>query len=291
MEREPETIVAELHEDLPALERARRAAGYAPRESVAQPQVAPEDLTWRGRTQTVAGWFFATASLWMGGPQAFIRALMPTVDTQLISSLSILVTIVLTVLLARADGKRLKANGYKRTSAWWALVPLVYFILRVVRVGPRSIPMLVTWILIQVLVLGAAVALVISSPSFQAGFQQGLQSGSQAHTQGDDTNSLISAPPAPHIITDEERAGSLTIDQFPYELVQWIQGDGHTVGDIHCEPFVATSTGTRAACRVQIDGAYIAVILVATPDDPMYAWDVESAIPYEAPATGNTSQS
>lgn len=292
--REAETV---LDEDLPALERARRAAGYAPRQPGAAQLQAQDDLTWRGRTQTVSGWFFATATLWMGVLSSLLGALAPALGTPLISNLSIVVTIVLTVFLARTDGKRLKANGFKRTSAWWALVPLVYFILRVVRTGPRSIPMLVTWLLIQVLLLGVAVALVVSSPAFQAGLQQGLQSGSQAksttQSQSDGTDNFIPPPPAPHVITDEERAASLTTDQFPTELANWIRSSGHEVGAMYCEPFIDTSAGTHAACKVQVDGKYVAIILVATPDDPQYAWNIDSVTPYDEPSTtnGNVSQS
>lgn len=63
--------------------------------------------------------------------------------------------VVMNLLFASNDRRKLKSVGHERgVGAWWALLPLVFLIIRTARLGARSVAPLVVWLLANV---GAAV--------------------------------------------------------------------------------------------------------------------------------------
>lgn len=279
----PELVHSPFVDDnLDPLERARRAAGYGPRAIMAAPPPAVEEERWRGSAQTVAGWFFATALLWSGIPGAVVAALMPTWDLRAVQLGSLAVIVLFTLLLAHWDGKRLRAKGYRAVGVGWALLPLIYFIIRVVRTGPRGIGMLVTWVVLLAMTVGAALVV---------GEQQHLfdRLGQVAAPQTSAASSpLVTQLPAPHVLSDDERAQALSPGVFQQAVLDAITTSGHEAGDILCEPFTTTSTGTFAGCNVVIDGQPYSMILRETPEDPEYAFAIDSLTPWTQPGGGST---
>lgn len=272
--------------ELSSAERMRRAAGYAPRDDWAPAAVyLPASEPPSGSVQSFSGWLFAVSPLWVGGASLLVRLFMPFLNAATTPLASLIIAVLLTFGLARTDGKALRANGYRAPSPGWVLVPLVYFILRVVRAGRRSVPMLVTWIVLQtVLVLIAVSVGVAASTALHAANQRAQQQTQNTQTQGEapssgDTSSVV--------LTDEERAYLLTTDGM-VESLRYSFSKEHTIGDVECQPFPSTAADSRTTCLLEADGALFDVQLRVSPEYDDAAFVVVSITPHGQPAGGAT---
>jgi hypothetical protein len=71
---------------------------------------------------------------------------------------------VLTLVLASADRKRLVARGFDPTAhPAWVLIPLVYFIVRTVRVGRSGVAPLIVFVLLQIGLVAVIIAAGLTS--------------------------------------------------------------------------------------------------------------------------------
>jgi Protein of unknown function (DUF2510) len=135
--------------------------------------------TTRTGTNTVAIWFFTLMPLIVLGVTyggSYLIAYAATVNDTLVSTLEFLTTvgaavtvtyigiiIVVYVLLAGSDRRVLIGRGYGNApSRWFAVVPLLYLIVRVVRTGSSSIGYLVVWLVFQALSFVPSVISAIS---------------------------------------------------------------------------------------------------------------------------------
>lgn len=249
-------------------ELLRRAGGYAPREPVAaDASYEKTQPVERGRTQTLSGWFFAFAPLWMGGTSLLVGVFLPFLDSRTAPVASLILAVVLTFGLAWTDGRRLRANGYRPTSPGWVLVPLVYFILRVVRVGARSVPMLVTWVLLESLIVVSAVWLVAAETLAVTSLPSSNQSQSAPNNSHD---------PAASALTDDERAYLLTPAGVDESMRYSFTGGGQTVGTLSCLPFASTAADTLTTCVIEVDGSLYDVLLRISPEYPDAAFVVKT---------------
>jgi hypothetical protein len=158
---------------LSASDKLRVAGGYSPLG-----EVHPDDRTWkyvpyRASAQTLPGWLLAFYPVWSGAGLAVAHFLLPA--DQLFARAGILLLMVLLIVgLVRADAARLRDRGFAPVaSPWWILLPIVYFVMRIVRTGSGSVALLLTFLFADVVIAGAA--LVAFSAIFGVPLQTLLQ--------------------------------------------------------------------------------------------------------------------
>lgn len=152
-------------DDPPSYEPMSRGRGAVVVESPEEP--------W-GSSHTLPIWAWALSPIW--GPALLIGALMvatwllPTMQAKDINLLQLnggiaAVSFFFILLWAMSDSRTLRDRGYRAPSAAWVFLPavgaLVYFIIRTARVGRGGLGPFLTWLILQVLVVGAVVALVV----------------------------------------------------------------------------------------------------------------------------------
>jgi hypothetical protein len=113
---------------------------------VSQPVLTP-------RTQgssTLAVWLLAVSPLWIVAATLALRQI-GVIPQSGVTFLVGMVALVLALVLANTDRKRLVARGFDPTvHPAWVLIPLVYFILRTVRVGRGGLGPLILFVLLQI---------------------------------------------------------------------------------------------------------------------------------------------
>ena len=152
-----------VDETLSAADQLRVAGGYAP---AIVADVDPALRTWKyipykRSVQTVPIWVLALSPLWAAALALPVALLLPR-DNPLPSAAVALGGGLLVMLLARSDARQLRERDFDPVaSPWWMLVPLLYFILRIVRVGSGSVVPLLVYLLSEVLsVVGIFAALI-----------------------------------------------------------------------------------------------------------------------------------
>lgn len=126
-----------------------------------EPALAPR----KQRSSTLAVWLFAVSPLWIAGGiwSVWRLGVLPTNAVTVFIGI-VGVVLAISVALASIDRKRLAARGFNPTAApAWVLLPLVYFIVRTVRVGRGGLGPLILYVLSQGAVLAIAIAAVIAS--------------------------------------------------------------------------------------------------------------------------------
>ena len=279
-------VVAEA--ELTSAELMRRAAGYAPRDAPAEAITYPSTvMPPSGGVQTLSGWLLAVSPIWWSGVNVILTMVLPTVDRVALSVVSLLATIVLMFGLARTDGKTLGKNGYRETSPGWVLAPFVYFILRVVRTGRRSVPMLVAWTVLQTVLFGLVAVLVASvyfhylstgtppAPATQSS-QGGLPSGGGDTSSGDDPSVIL---------TDGDRAFLMTPAGMA-AAIQYAYGDEHSIASVDCEPFASQEQDALTTCLMVADGGEWDVTLRLTPQYDDVAYIIDDIVPHGGNSSG-----
>ena len=154
--------------DRPALssyDSARLAAGYDVTSSAPSGHtgmMAPGEYASTplrlGSPHTLPGWFIALSPIWCAGVGILVgfvaSLLVPWVNRELLTGPSIVTFALILFLLARVDRARLYENNYRPVAAGWALLPIVYLIIRTVRTGWRGAGLLITYIVLQLLFVG-----------------------------------------------------------------------------------------------------------------------------------------
>ena len=281
LEREPSPVA-----QVSTRELARRAAGYEAREDTEEYFGAnyASEPRHQGSAQTLSGWFFAFSPLWYGGTTILVNLLLPFLDQNISPFASLLLAVLLMFGLARHDGILLKQRGYDRPpSAGWVFLPLVYFILRTVRVGRRGVPMLVVWSALQTLLVvsfvwlfSIALSLVTQLNPTEQPVEQTAPIESSEIEQGT-------------ALSEDERAYMLTPpgieDSLRFYFAQEME-----VQSIDCDPFTTTAAGSTTTCLVVGDGAGYEVILRVTPDFPDTAFVVDTITPLDPESPGSSVQ-
>jgi hypothetical protein len=160
----PAVSVLERPAEISSVEYARRAAGYAPSATpaIARGVFATEPVL-LGSAQTLPAWFIAVSPLWYAGIEILVtligRLVVPNPERPIVVPTIVILGFIL-IALARVDGARLRDRGYRPVNAGWALLPVVYFGMRVARTGSTSAAMLVTYVILQLLFLAVLTAVV-----------------------------------------------------------------------------------------------------------------------------------
>ncbi|MCU1410267.1 MAG: hypothetical protein JWR04_974 [Rhodoglobus sp.] len=263
--------VASAPEPNPALSsvaRARAAGGYAPirqqqtwQESFAQNAAQPT-----GSSQTFAGWLYAASPLWLGALLIAGMTVFSIVNPLLVQAGLAMVGFAMTFLLARQDIRQLKDSGYRPPSLWWVLLPLLYFVVRMVRVGLRGAGMVVTYLISAVALSGLLYFALMGNLALLSAITPSVPADS-------------TAIPTPVItLTAQERATSLTQAGTEAELRLELAKTWE-VGTVECVPFPSTDAGTTTTCVVQLDGVSYNAGLEVTPDQPGAAFLLTGMLP------------
>lgn len=253
--------VLERPADISSVEYARRAAGYEPRapESVAYAYASGPSVVVYGSTLTLPSWLIATSPLWYGGLAAIVGgivgALHPNTTTAIVGFPVLGAFITMLVLLARTDASRLAERGYLPPSPKWGWLPFVYLIMRITRTGPKSVGLLVTYVIAQIVYFAVIIiaALVILAPLIA-----GASSPSAAGIAPPTSESEFVASP-------DDRAYLLTQDGMS-EGAAYLLGYPEGMEQVQCAPFPGTAGGTTTQCLAVVDGAQWVVTLELTPD-------------------------
>ena len=275
VEREPSPVA-----QVSTRELARRAAGYEAREDTEEYFGAnyASEPRHQGSAQTLSGWFLAVSPAWYGGISILLSLVLPFVVDNFRAPSTLVVGLILTFGLAKHDGTRLRAAGFDRPpSPAWVLLPVVYFILRVVRTGRSSLAMLLVYLLLQ---LTLVAIVVLSVLTLVASYSNSSES------------SVVSSPqsvvPTATTLTQQERDYLLSPAGVDESLRYYF--GGVQIGELQCDPFPSTAADTTTTCLVEADGVLYEMILRVTPDFPDTAFVVDTMTPLDADAPGSLVQ-
>lgn len=271
---EPEeaaTAVAVLERpaEISSVEYARRAGGYEPRAAEPVPYTLDPSIVVYGSVHTLPAWFLATSPLWYLGLTAIVGGVFGVLSQGTQPTwigFPVLGTFIgILVLLAREDVKRLHLRGYLPPSPAWAVLPIVYLIMRIVRTGARSAGMLVTYVLAQIiyflLIIVAVIALLaplLGGSSYETATVQPGQ------TAPDYT---------PATLTPDDRAYFLTQEGIESAVAGQLEGS-LVVDELHCSTFDQPTPDTTATCIVLAEGRRWVVTLELAPETDNFPFQI-----------------
>lgn len=218
-------------------------SAYVPMRPVRFPQ--PKLPPRRQSSSTLAVWLYAVSPLWIGfGAWAVGKlGVFPPNGVALVGGI---VGLALAFALASTDRKRLAARGFDPTaSPAWVLLPLVYFIVRTVRVGRGGLGPLILYVLLQCAVIVIAVAAALAA----------LPVG----TSGD--------------LSPTQRAEELTPTGMATKLRTDLEQVGRVIGDdLVCQPLSSMESGTVTTCADTEGGVPTTYQLKVSPEEPRVAF-------------------
>jgi hypothetical protein len=163
--------------------------------------------------------------------------------------------IFLSLYLGRADSKLLKERGYRPPGWGWTLLPLVYFIIRTVRVGRGSLGPLFAWVGLQA-ALAAVVIVSVLLPLLLM-----LNGGAE--------------------LSPTDRAAQLTPTGMAEKVTADMLANGFEVTSVVCPPLASTVEGSAVTCEAQTATSNLYVVVEVTPSDPDYAFAITSGYEYQ----------
>jgi len=239
----------------------------------------PPDRSWmfqkaKRSTQTIAGWLLALSPLWLGVAVIAALVLLPGLPALYVQAGLAIVVVTVTVLLVILDARTLRSRGLASPSVWWMLLPLVYLVMRVVRVGRASVGLVLTYLLAHAALAALVVYLVLQTTLLSGLTLAGIPLG---EPEEGSTGTVTAGEPE---LTAAERAELLT----PAGTEAWLREDLSTtweVGDIDCPPFPSKSATATVTCLVELDGEPYNAGLQVTPDEPTTAFVLTGMLPAE----------
>jgi hypothetical protein len=245
------------------------AGGYSPvRQQAWQDSFSATAGAPTGSSQTFAGWLYAVSPLWLGALIIAGTTLLPIVNPLLVQGGLSVVGFAMTFLLARQDIRHLTQRGYRAPSAWLVLLPFVYFVVRMVRVGLRGVAMVVTYLLAFVALVGLLYVSFIGNPALLSVLTPSVPAETSAIPSPVAT---LSAQERTNILTQAGTEAQLRLD-----LAKTFD-----VGAVDCVEFPSIEAGTTTTCVVVLDGATYNAGLQVTPDEPDTAFVLTGMLPAE----------
>lgn len=157
-------------------------------------------------------------------------------------------SLVVTLILCSSDSRLLRERGYRPPGWGWGFIPIVYFILRLVRVGKDSLWPFLVWVGLQV-VLYVIILLAVLLPLIAGGAFDGP-------------------------ISQSERASQLTPAGMAEQLGADLTEAGIDVTSVVCPPLPSTDAGTEVQCQVETPTTTMYVVVAVTPSEPGTAFVV-----------------
>ena len=221
----------------------------------AQPAAVPFMVGEHGSTQTAAAWMLALYPLLQLAilfVVSFVAQSFGGDSTRYAVSGS---SIAFSLYCGYADNKALKARGYRPPGWGWALLPLVYFIIRTVRVGPSSLGPLFAWSALQIIFTVIIAASVVLPLYLAMRSDGGLSPGDRAT-----------------LLTPEGMSEGVAAD---------LAANGYEVTGVECGQLASTTTGSRVSCTANTPTSTLSVVVEATPADPKHAYALVSGVEYD----------
>lgn len=252
------------------------AGGYTPKPIEPVGFHATEPV-WLGSPQTLPGWFIAFSPLWYAGVGILVgfigRLLSAGAEPPVLAVPSLITFGLILVALGREDGKRMIDRGYRGVAAGWALLPIVYLIMRTVSTGWRGAGMLITYVVLQLLFVALAVFAVLAivfatNPSLLNASPPAAPAGSAASDVW------------PVALSPDQRAYLLTPGGMTVGVAHALEGT-LVVDGAACTAFGDSMAGSTTQCLIAApDGQWVAVLSL-TPDAPDAAFTVVDLYPVD----------
>jgi hypothetical protein len=235
-------------------------AGFGP---VATSDHSPVAATYgapAGSALTLWIWLMAAFPVLQGVAAVVITTAFPDTPDTVFRYVFITAAVIANVALAGRDAALLERRGFDAPRTRWAIIPLVYFIIRTVKVGRLSLWPLLVWAVTE-LVLIALVVLAVLVPLFLAGrADAGYVNAGGAATEYTDATPL----------TSEERLQQLTQSGMEETLARDFSAGGIVVESVVCDPLTSTAPGTIALCVIDSDAGLLEVNAQVTGADELY---------------------
>lgn len=166
--RELRAQVGPLTTEIAVITPEQLAAATA--AATAQPTITPPAAITtpaepRGSSQTVAIWLYAISPIWIGAIAGAIGLFLANFDARLSLGGALVAVVSFMVGLAKRDAAKLEPRGFPRTAPHiLSIFPLVFLIVRAVKVGGGGIAPLLIWTLLQVCLLAATAWVLFFAP-------------------------------------------------------------------------------------------------------------------------------
>lgn len=176
--------------------------------------------------------------------------------------------IVIYLALAAVDRSLLVRAGHRSVpSPLLAIIPPLYLAFRATRVGPKSLPQLITWFVLQIAVVVVLVAV------FPAQFSQ-LTTGTTAAS----TSAVVKPAPSTSI-TAAQRAKELTPTGMQEALKKQFLSQGITLSSVTCPALANTTDATQVTCKGVMTGGSLDIVVAVDSTLKSSAFDIVSSTP------------
>jgi hypothetical protein len=217
-------------------------------------------------SSTWAVWVFAALPiLHFGLVYLLYIATKPTDDTYRFAVL--LGPIVIYLVLAVVDRSILARAGHETLpSPLLAIIPPLYLGFRVTRVGRSSLPQLITWFVLQAVMIAVLVLV------FPTQFSQ-LTSGTTAAT------STVITPAKSTTITAAQRATELTPAGMQSALTKQFLTQGISLTSVTCPPLPDKNDKTQVTCKGVMSSGNLDIVVAVDSALKTSAFDIVSSAP------------
>ena len=167
--------------------------------------------------------------------------------------------LIVYLILAVIDRKLLRDNDHHTVAfPGWAVIPPLYLVVRWLRVGALGVLPLITWVLMQSLVVAA---LLTQLPGVFA----------LAATEGPaaSPSAVVDAP-----ISADQRAYELTPAGMAAQITTFFAADHKSLDKVVCPPAASTEDGSQVTCAAQLASVNIALVVLIDSTNPTSAFTI-----------------
>jgi hypothetical protein len=234
-------------------------AGFGAAATTVRPRVTDAYAAPTGSPLTVWVWLMAVFPVVQLVLALVVAGAFPDAPDRVLRYVLFSVAVVANLALAGRDAALLERRGLTAPRTVWAVIPLVYLIIRTVRVGRLSLWPLLVWTVTQ-LVLVALVVLAVLLPLL---------------LPGGDGVAGSAGPDEAVPLTEEERAAELTQSGMEETLLQDFSTGSVEMVSASCAPLASTTPGATAVCVMDTGTELLELnILVTGADHPYTAFIV-----------------
>ncbi len=238
-----------------------------PRTTV--PQAAQEVAP--GAVSTVAIWLYAVLPILHVALAWFVVEKLKLTDLGALRWAIIAGPIVIYLILAAVDRRRLLARGHVYlASALLAILPPLYLGIRAARMGARAVAPAIVWVLLQ----AAGIAVLVS-----------LFPGVITQLTAADISTAPTIQPLPtadtHVLTPAERATLLTPAGMAAGLKSEFASKGVALTSVTCPALANTTDGTQVICLGVLPISKLDILVSVDNVNTLAAFDIISSVPHQ----------
>ncbi|MES2171239.1 MAG: DUF2510 domain-containing protein [Actinomycetota bacterium] len=225
----------------------------------------------RGAVSTVSIWLYAILPVLHVATAWYVVEKLKLADLGMLRWAIIAGPIVIYLILAVVDRRRLLARGHVNlASSLLAILPPLYIGIRAARMGARAVAPAIVWVLLQA--IGVAVLI-----QFFPGVITQLTAA--------DISTAPTVQPLPsaatHVLTPAERANLLTPAGMAAELKTEFASKGVVLTSVTCPPLVNTADGTQVTCVGVLPISTLDILVSVDNVNALAAFDIISSVPHQ----------